>query len=247
MIKSTQNNNKLWTVVIPTMWRPKTIVKLLEALNSSEEIGEIIIIDNAQFKRNVPLEFNKIVHLIQSENIYVNPAWNLGVKQAKYPNICLCNDDVVIKNEVFFWLNKYNLEKTIIGCHFENFISGVKQIEISIHNGHCIGDGWGCVLFFEKKYFKSIDETLKIYCGDDWLVDKFKFNKSLKFDLEFEMSVTSSDLRLNDIARKDILFLGNLLDKFRLRRIKMLHLLNLNKYSFLQRLVYNFFTFRYDR
>ena len=37
----------------------------------------------------------KVQRLEQDNNIFVNPAWNLGVEQAKNENICICNDDVL--------------------------------------------------------------------------------------------------------------------------------------------------------
>jgi hypothetical protein len=165
---------------------------------------------------------------------------------AKYPNVCLCNDDVVLKNEVFKFLNGCNLEESIIGCHFNNFIAGFNKSVITAHSGHCIGEGWGCVLFFEKKYYRHIDETLKIYCGDDWLVDKFKFCKSLVFDLDFEMSVTSSETNLNEIAQKDIDVFKFLVNKKKIKRIRNLSVKSLKKYLLLKNLFYYIFSLKYE-
>ena len=72
-----------WSVIIPTLWKPKTFPELLERLQNEPCVDEILIIDNAPHQK-ASVEFGpKIIWLEQPQNIFVNPAWNLGVERAK--------------------------------------------------------------------------------------------------------------------------------------------------------------------
>jgi len=56
------------------------------------KINEIIIINNdPSYKIPTYFKHNKIKILTQKENIFVNPAWNLGVSVAKNENIIIAN------------------------------------------------------------------------------------------------------------------------------------------------------------
>lgn len=69
-----------FSVIIPTMWKSKRTQGMLSALEASEHVKEIVLIDNdPSARKSVKLEhFKKLIHLPQEENIFVNPAWNLG-------------------------------------------------------------------------------------------------------------------------------------------------------------------------
>ena len=89
-----------WAVIIPTMWRSPLTIPLLASLSESPHVQEIIIIDNSPVDKP-PFQLPKIKILEQAENIYVNPAWNLGVQYTRYDLICLCNDDVAFNPSIF--------------------------------------------------------------------------------------------------------------------------------------------------
>ena len=96
-----QLNKKLFTIIIPTIWNIEFsfIYTLLNDLNDSIFVGEIILIDNSPLKLSSDNELllkriRKLNHVKQEKNIYVNPAWNLGVALAKYDYLCVLNDDV---------------------------------------------------------------------------------------------------------------------------------------------------------
>ena len=51
------------------------------------DVDEIIVIDNSL--QGIELDSKKLRVIIPNENIFVNPSWNLGVKEADkqtYPN-----------------------------------------------------------------------------------------------------------------------------------------------------------------
>ena len=84
-----------FSVIIPTMWKSEYAEELLKRFSESDYVGEIILIDNApELKKEIRLP--KIVHIRESENTFVNPAWNKGITLAKYDNITIPSDDVML-------------------------------------------------------------------------------------------------------------------------------------------------------
>ena len=90
-----------FSIVIPTLWKSNRIGKLLFSLIECEFVDEIILIDNAGkfFENFEALDKVKLVQV--KENIYVNPAWNLGVKIAKNNCIAILNDDINFNPNIF--------------------------------------------------------------------------------------------------------------------------------------------------
>lgn len=84
--------------MIPTLWVPGApfVLKLLRRLSRMEVVGEILLIDNRPAAAPTGLEqIAKVRHLPQTKNLFVNPSWNLGAKQARHPLVALCNDDIL--------------------------------------------------------------------------------------------------------------------------------------------------------
>ena len=163
-------NKFKFSVIIPTMWCSDLIFKLLDNLESSYFVGEIILIDNDKSKRPAHIRNTDKIRIIeQEENIYVNPAWNLGVELSNYPNICVSNDDLVWNVRLLPYILE-NIHLGIIGQATSNYYEGDGDLDIM-----SIGErnwGWGCCFFLLKSKWIPIPEVLKVACGDDWLVSK---------------------------------------------------------------------------
>tara|TARA_Y100000385_G_C12994139_1_gene594175 strand:+ start:238 stop:984 length:747 start_codon:yes stop_codon:yes gene_type:complete len=213
-----------WSVIIPTLWKSPRIYNLLENLDKTPHVGEIILIDNAPDHTRYLPKLKKLKILSQRVNIFVNPAWNLGVSEASFPHIALCNDDIEFDTKLFSYFDVLKIEQTVFGCCAENFSpQSPSQTELRIEKGHNIYAGWGCLLFFNRYDFTPIPNKLKIYCGDDWIVHTFKNVKSFHWKIETEMSTSSNIPSLNEIAEKDKLNFSKLLKKRDYRRITILH------------------------
>ena len=97
-------DNKL-TVIIPTLAAPEPYItnRLLEELEVSSAVKEIMIIDNTQdgmFAKKYIL--NHKCRIIQDlPNLYVNAAWEFGVSITTTPYYLLLNDDILAKSHVF--------------------------------------------------------------------------------------------------------------------------------------------------
>jgi len=158
----------MFSVIIPTMWYCDLIYQLLDNLTGSNLVGEIILIDNNNTARPPQIVNTEKIRIIdQDENIFVNPAWNLGVELSNYPNICISNDDLIWDVNVLPYILD-NLHLGIIGQGVGNYHDEKETL--------CIKEiverpwGWGCCFFFSKDKYVPIPSVLKIACGDDWLI-----------------------------------------------------------------------------
>jgi hypothetical protein len=139
-------------------------------LETSDFVGEIILIDNDKSKRPAHIvNTDKIRIIEQEQNIYVNPAWNLGVKLSNYPNICISNDDLVWNVQILPFILE-NIHLGIIGQATSNYFDGDGDLNITLTIER--NWGWGCCFFLQKDKWVKIPDVLKVACGDDWLVSK---------------------------------------------------------------------------
>ena len=176
------------SIVMPTLWKGKFYKEMLPILSAHELVGEIIIIDNDP--DNVDKEIvslKKIKYLPQKENIYVNPAWNLGVSVSKYDELLILNDDCLINPSCLtqiIW--KISPDKGIFGfselsyCSysFETFDqlcsmglgSAVEFEEVDVLNNTKNSGmphfSYGSAIFLHKQSYYTIPEEFKIYYGD---------------------------------------------------------------------------------
>lgn len=189
------------SVIVPTMWKPPHLMKMLPILEDHSLIGEVIIIDNDTSKTNTDIhKYSKVVHVPQKENIYVNPAWNLGVSLAKFDKLCFLNDDVIFNTQCIDTL--YDLitpKRGLMGFSeasycgftpelFETLVqsgigSDVSLEETNIYENETTSGMphayYGCVMFLHKQRFFKIPDEFKIYFGDlfVYLMNAFAINR----------------------------------------------------------------------
>jgi hypothetical protein len=162
----------MFTVVIPTMWRPDTFEEQLNSLCCSEYVDEIILINN---DKNITPSFNilnhkKILHVNPSENLVVYPSWNLGVFLSNNNNICLLNDDILFDMDVFKFMSNHK-DKHLCGLSMYNQNEDFKLLEANERT-----HGFGCMMFLRKDTYSNIPHDLLVYFGDDYLFHMNKFN-----------------------------------------------------------------------
>ena len=168
------------SVVIPTLQKNILFLKnLISTLEKDSSVEEIIIIDNSL--KGINLVSEKLRIITPSENIFVNPSWNLGVKEAKCDIVALLNDDITIPNNFCSKIaNKLTPKMGAVG-YFEDFVEITHELveqpaESNIEFKEIIGrpEQWGIAIFFYKSSYFEIPEDLKIHFGDDWLIHKNK-------------------------------------------------------------------------
>jgi len=192
------------SVIIPTLWKGEELPSLLEEVAAHDKIGEIIIVDNdRKFRPNIRiLSHKKIKFLRQKENIYVNPAWNLGVVEAKNQRLCFVSDDTQFDTRVFDAVyDKITKNNGVIGVnskaikHF--YVKSPLVYPKPVYDLTDAWDGFGTLMFVHKSNYLPIPEELKIYWGDTWLWDynavQGRQNYTLdKFCLKTKMRTSSS-------------------------------------------------------
>lgn len=172
------------SVVLPTLWKVK-FDEQLKNLHDSNVVGEILLINND--RSNTPPwydseKYSKIVEIIPHRNIFVNPAWNMGVRMAKYENIMLQSDDVVSVNYDFLTDidNQLQSNDCLIGvgksCYDATLVLNKKIDNIKFHDiSNTARDiGFGCMMFFRKNSYKHIPDEYLVWRGDDFLIDLYK-------------------------------------------------------------------------
>jgi hypothetical protein len=174
------------------MWKFKPFLKFVEDMIEVSSIGEIIIIDNAPESAPSHSIFShpKVKCISYGKNIYVNPAWNMGTRTAKYDKICLLNDDVIVDLKLFHRMDEF-LSPDIGLCGIcPGNSKDFGQIPITtgeIELVHCKTPynyrdhfGLGTLMFFHRDVYIPIVEGLDLYWGDNFIYDTlyFKMNQN---------------------------------------------------------------------
>ncbi len=178
---------KKLTAIIPTLLKDENLLnELICSLSSDNTVQEIIIINN-----NADKQFNyenpKVKIISKGQNLFVNPSWNLGVKEAKCEYIALVNDDIKIPDNLCSAvLNLFDDNTGIVGADTKNVINTRNEnneviIDVSDKNIELSDNitlnpitfrpaDFGIFMVFKKENYKPIPEELKIYFGDDWII-----------------------------------------------------------------------------
>lgn len=204
------------SIVIPTLQKDLDVLKaLLNVLDKDEIVGEIIIIDNSL--KGFEHDFKKVRFIIPKENLYVNPSWNLGVKESKFDYIGLFNDDVLVSENFCSRIYPYltedkgifgSLGDSIVCVKTQEFFNPIKAGKIELSPTDCIINGFGVIMIGHRSAFPYIPEEMKVYGGDEYL---FKINDDngkrnyLIYGEEMRHygSLSSSCSSLNEIKDKD--------------------------------------------
>ena len=174
------------TAVIPTLLKDEDMLKnLLDSLCRDNSVKEIIVINNTteMFEYSNP----KVRILSQGKNLYVNPSWNLGVKEAKAEYVALINDDLIVPNNICTAiLEKMDDNIGIAGIDTTGIIETkdannnivIDANSVKLDNAKNISfkpitfrpQKFGVFMLFKKSNYVEIPDELKIFWGDDWII-----------------------------------------------------------------------------
>ena len=192
-----------FSVVIPTLWRPKTFTQLLIVLNESPNVREIIVIDNAPNLRPPLPHLPKTKLVAMGSNLFVNASWNLGVALAESESVCICNDDVLFDQNIMEYMRTQSLHR-ITGLHPSSYtMTNEDPRKPIIQSGSFIKNNWGSILFLRKQHYQPIPESMKIWWGDAWLAQKLGPPQALKAPVFTEHSVSAGSPEFKAITNSD--------------------------------------------
>lgn len=206
----------MFTCVIPTLWKSRRIAQLVKDLCACEAVGEVIVIDNAPgignfttdaAHKSLVEDHLKLKILKMEKNIYVNPAWNLGVETANFDDVALINDDVNFNSDVFKMFDDGSLVNNgVIGMAAENYrLQEDRNFQVQQHRReNNVTWGWGCIILVSKSNYVPIPDDLLIAYGDDWLSTRIAPLNTLNgLKVQTEMSTTSGRYNFLDIQKQD--------------------------------------------
>lgn len=216
-----KNNVPQISIIIPTMQKDIDVLnKLVAELADDNSIGEILIIDNSLKGYSYPSE--KVRVYIPKKNLFVNPSWNYGIKNAKFNILGILNDDLILPKNLCSQILDFieqtdncgliGLDSTkIIATPKENFDSYPEDCILNcqeINNTYCTSH-WGAAIFGRKERFTPIPEKIKIWCGDNWLLKQNIDNNYTSYEIKSAEikhlgSLTCSAEHLSSIKLNDI-------------------------------------------
>ena len=202
------------SVIVPTIQKNTALLNnLITTLTNDESVGEIIIINNKDDE--IFFDNEKVKVLNQKENLFVNKSWNLGVKKSQYEIISLLNDDIIIPNNFCSNVISQLPENMGIAGMDRNGVVVTQDIndqiprkQIKIEETPFMPRNFGVAMFFYKESYTEIPESLKIFCGDDWLFDENKKNGRKNYIITGQPinhfgSLSSGSKNFKKILRKD--------------------------------------------
>lgn len=204
------------SIVIPTLQKNLRLLKaLLANLNKDSAVGEIIVIDNSL--KSFEHDYEKVRFIIPKENLYVNPSWNLGVKECKFDYVALFNDDIIVSDTFCSQVYPYMTEdKGIFGSYGddikylkdENIFKPLKDKTLQLSPTDCMINGFGCIMMGHKSAFPHVPEEMLVYGGDEYLfkinADEGKQNYLIYGpEIRHYGSLSSSNPKLKEIKDKD--------------------------------------------
>ena len=194
-----QKLNK-FSIVIPTLFKVLNLTeRLILSLVEDEAVGEVIIINNTDYWYDLKHDKIKIVNCYH--NIFVNPAWNLGVELANFEYVALLNDDILVPNNFFSNLLDFNIDAwDLLGYNatsceiyhnqneltlFDSEITEIAYVEERPFN-------YGVLMVCRKDKYKEIPKEYKIWCGDDYLFYNSHCTAMIDCKLKIMQSATSN-------------------------------------------------------
>lgn len=155
------------SVVIPTLQLSPLLPDLVRTYDAHPRVGEILVVNNAA--QRLTVEAAKLRVLDQGTNIFVNPAWNLGAREATHDLLAVSNDDIAIDGELLDraadLLDRGDVG--IIGGDLRP--DGPPAGRPRFSRAYRRPEGFGVLMFMETRNYAPIPEQLKIWQGDDYL------------------------------------------------------------------------------
>lgn len=188
------------------------LVNMLSVYNNMDCIGEILVINNDKDKA-IPFQLSKVKTIGNGENLFVNPSWKYGVKNAKFENIIIANDDITIKGDLtklLNWVGALLKDDRIFGPGASCFPKYRNGSDLKIRQSYSVSPyimnyGFGTFMIMKKETFLNtiIPEDFLVWYGDHFL---YLNNEPWEFEgieIITAMAGTTSKLNLRYVKKKE--------------------------------------------
>ena len=211
----------MFSIIIPTMQKDVEILnKLVFELDNSSLVDEILIIDNST--KGFLSNSKKVRVIVPKKNLFVNPAWNLGVREAKNKIVGIFNDDILLPLNFIEEVNNF-IQKTpdfgIIGLDstyirnyekkdFETYPNNSK-LTFKLFDKTIYTEYFGSAFFIKKENYYEIPKNIKVWCGDNYLLKKNIDNNKTCYEIKnveikHLKSMTVGNKKFEKICEKDV-------------------------------------------
>jgi hypothetical protein len=168
------------TVIIPTIHKSDRDIFMttLNNLTKCKVVKRVIIINSGYFMP--PVIGHKIFNLYDGKDYFVNPAWNIGMNHCESEYFLLLNDDVLCHENVLkecirlskmydvIFMETRRPSKTGDDKEMETENKIIKYITCKNLFMTLLS---GCFIFGKRSIWKPIPEQLKVFFGDNWILD----------------------------------------------------------------------------
>ena len=159
-----------FSVIIPTLQRSPDLARVVALCAGHPMVGEVLVVNNA----SEPLDFGdaKVRVLQQERNIFVNPAWNLGAREARMPWLAIINDDVLFADEALDEAARILRRGwfAMVGPDPSCFAGqGEFARAVSHRPATSLRLTFGTFMCLRASDYVPIPDDLLIWGGDDWL------------------------------------------------------------------------------
>ena len=159
--------NHRFTVVIPTLQLSPLLPELIRTYDAHPLVGEILVVNNASTPLGI--EAGKLRVLDQGGNIFVNPAWNLGAREARCELLAISNDDIAIDADLIDRAAA-RLDAGGVGIIGGDLRpDGPPTGRPRFTRAYRRPEGFGVLMFMATTSYAPIPDELKIWQGDDYL------------------------------------------------------------------------------
>lgn len=211
----------MFSIIIPTMQKDVEILnKLIFELDNSNLVDEILIIDNST--KGFLSNSKKVRVIVPKKNLFVNPAWNLGVREAKNEIVGIFNDDILLPLNFIEEVNNF-IQKTpdfgIIGLD-SNYMRNYEKKDFETYPNNSkltfrpfkktiYTEYFGSAFFIKKENYYEIPKNIKVWCGDNYLLKKNLDNHKTNYEIigaeiKHLKSMTVGNKKFEKICEKDV-------------------------------------------
>ncbi|MGY5765711.1 glycosyltransferase family 2 protein [Brachybacterium sp. DNPG3] len=194
-----------FSVIIPTLQRSPILDDVVRLCAAHPLVLEVLVINNAP----EPLSWDspRVRVLDQGENIFVNPAWNLGVRESRGEFLAIVNDDVTFAPQAFDIVARALRRRLygVIGPDRSAFSGGAGKERVTLARTSGTIFGFGVFMCLRREDYLPVPEQMRIWGGDDWLISTARRPPGaiLGVPFETEMSTTSGSPEIQALREQE--------------------------------------------
>lgn len=197
-----------FSVLIPTLFCSDMIADLCSAFEKHELVEEIIVMDNTGISTHRFPEKKLTIIPGKKEN-YVNSSWNQLINYSRCEYFALLNDDISIDPNILYEIIDHDFSiPSIIGLDFDTIVTkkNLQNPEIipMIDKYESMPFGWGQAIFGKCSQWPVIPEYLKIWCGDNYLIQKLNPYIIQNVFWEGTIQTTSGKKHFYEMKQRDV-------------------------------------------